>query len=218
MILGDFGNLDAPELCMTHFLIEDYFALNTHQNEKLCPYVFANVFESGAICFGDFFDRCPRDLRQAWNYYWETPFNRENSGYYEYHRDRCIGISSHSQAGHREGKCICACCVEICNCPCYCVQSHLFEQYLKECPSREFSFEENPQIIGKDSVILEVLSSQLIVIPKEIGTRLGLKGTKYPDIFLFVQREDETNYHCEVDQQPIIIPKALVQNGTAKTT
>jgi len=210
-------SVDVPELYLTHLLQEDQFLLNAHQNGLLAPYVFANVYDYGAICFGDFFDHCPQDLRQAWNYYWETPFNQENSEFYEYHKEKCLGTSSHSYAGHKESinnNCICACCIEICNCPCYCIQSHLFEQYLKDYSSREFNYAKDPNILSENSLLLEILSSKLIILPQILAATLGLKAQKYPDMFFFVLREDETFYHCALDHHTLQIPKAWIKHGT----
>jgi hypothetical protein len=212
-------SVDVPELCLTHLLREDQFLLNAHHKGLLAPYVFANVYDYGAICFGDFFDHCPQDLRQAWNYYWETPFNQENSEYYDYHQNRCLGVSQHSLAGHKnESHCICACCIEICNCPCFCVQSQLFEQYLKSYSSQKFKYIEDPVILRSDSLFLDVVSQHLIILPRALAATLGLKDQKYPDIFFFVLREDETSYHCAVDHVTLQIPKAWITNGTPTNT
>jgi len=207
--------IKISELYLTHLLYKNQFLLHAHQNGKFSPYLLANVYDYGVICFGDVFDHCPRDLRQAWNYYWESSFNQENSEYYDYHKNKCLGASKHTYAGHREEEnCICACCIEICNCPCYCIQSQLFNQYLAEYSQKKFKYCENPTILNVNSLRLEIRSPQLVVIPQKLAISLGLKDFKYPDIFLFVLNEDDTSYHCVLDQHQLPIPKAWFKNGT----
>lgn len=212
---ADTAQISVPELYLTHLLYEDKFLLHTHQNQRFAPYVLANVYEDGTICFGDVFDHCPKDLRQAWNYYWESPFNQENSSYYGYHKNKCLGVNKHTYAGHRDEKhCICACCVEICNCPCFCLESELFKQYLADCSQKEFNFCQNQTLVNANSLLLEAQTSKLVVIPQKLAISLGLKGNKYPDIFLFVLSEDTNTYHCVIDQQQIDVPKAWFKNGS----
>lgn len=222
-IYADNNQIKVPELYLTHLLHKDQFLLHTHQNDKFSPYLLANVYEYGVICFGDVFDHCPKDLRQAWNYFWESPFNQENSEYYDYHKAKCAGVSEHTYAGHRSGKwdedaCICACCIEICNCPCFCLESQLFNQYLTDYSEKKFKYSEKDMILNKDSLRLKIQSPQLAVIPQKLAATLGLKEYKYPDIFLFVLREDDTHYHCVIDQQQIPIAKAWFKDGTKRAT
>jgi hypothetical protein len=216
-VYAESNKIKVPELYLTHLLYKDQFLLHTHQNGKFAPYLLANVYEYGVICFGDVFDHCPKDLRQAWNYYWESPFNQENSEYYDYHKNKCVGVSQHTYAGHRQedrDTCICACCIEICNCPCFCLESQLFNQYLTEYSQKKFQFCAKPSIVNDNSLRLDIQSSQLVVIPQKLANLLGLKDNKYPDIFLFVLREDDTHFHCAIDQQQLPVPKAWFKNGT----
>jgi len=59
-------------------LIRPYtlWAIDTHRKSKIYgkPYLFANVYDSGSICFGTL---NPASLRQAYNYYWTSSFNAE---------------------------------------------------------------------------------------------------------------------------------------------
>lgn len=205
--------LEVPELCITHHFKNKSFGLYARIDGILTPYMLANVYEYGIICFGDVFDREPRDLRQAWNYYWESPFNDENSLFYDYHKEHCAGVSKHTYAGHDAlPNCICACCLEICCCPCYCVMSALFEEYLRTYRVKK-RIDRTNQIQNESFLKMDVISPKLLVLPASYAAALQLKEFKYPDIFVSVVSETDSHFVGQIDQQPVEIPKAWI-NGT----
>lgn len=209
------ATLDIPELYMSHRLMSQQFYLMFKSNHFI-PYGLANVYDYGVICFGDVFDRYPRDLRQAWNYYWESPFNQENSGYIDYHQLHCMGVVSHNYAGHRDGACICACCLNICNCACHCDQGQLFNNYLKSYKPIAHKSAKLPPVETADSLVFEVRAPKLLILPKSYAVPLGLKDYKYPDIYVGVTHEDENCYYGSLLGQAVTIPKEWAYDRKAK--
>jgi hypothetical protein len=94
------------------------------------------------------------------------------------------------------------------------VESQLFEQYLTNYADKAFQYASNPGILKNDSLVLNVLTPRLVILPGSFATTLGLKEQKYPDIVLFVLREDEGFYHCSIENTNFLIPKGWIKNGT----
>lgn len=209
--------IEVPELCITHLVAKDKYLLNHHQNGLFSKYVMANVYDYGVICFGDVIHKVPHDLRQAWNYYWASAFNQENSDYDDYHRNNCVGVKVHSYAGHKElDSCICACCIEICNCECYCNQIRVFNDYLRTYGKHGVQLRTNETIINSSTIRFNLASNHLIILPYTFKTNLGLSDYKYPDIFAFVTSEEPTEYRCLVGTSEVSIPKDWISNGNSK--
>ncbi|RJR08397.1 hypothetical protein C4588_05700 [Candidatus Parcubacteria bacterium] len=218
--ISDYGSvfnfsttIQIPQLCFSHLIKENKYSIHFYKDSLFAPYLLANVYDYGTVCYGDTLFQF-KDLRQAWNYYWGSSFNQENSKYYDYHRDRCLGAISHDYAGHREEEsCICACCIEICNCVCACNHSVLFKDYLESYPLSEPIYKKNPQIENTDSLIFKPISNQLLIIPPQYNTPLRLNSNKNIDNFACVISETDSIIKVLLNQQETDIPKEWLDNG-----
>lgn len=69
---------DIPSVYDIGTKVESYylFAHNTKFKKGIeaIPFAISNVFDNGAICFGDF---KPKSLKEAYNTFWNSPFNDE---------------------------------------------------------------------------------------------------------------------------------------------
>lgn len=192
-----------PELYLVHNLLQKEFSLLHKEGDSYAPYQVANVYKDGTICFGDLVE--PLDARQAWNYFWETPFNDDNSEFYDYHNHCCGGAVSHSYAGHRMQPCFCACCLDICICPCSCNMSELFIRYMQNYIPRKDTYKKNKRFA--ESLRFKPETKTLLVCPRSRAKSLGLKEGKYPDIFISVVEDNDTNYVGIVQNTEVLIPK-----------
>lgn len=77
-ILFSMGLSDIPTQDDVFGKVTSYFvfAHNTKKREKLygCPFGISNVYEDGGVCFGQF---NPGSLKEAYNTFWNSPFNTE---------------------------------------------------------------------------------------------------------------------------------------------
>jgi len=149
------GKLDVktPDIILTHSLkkpwvtnskTESYFAINRVDLTKkggihATPYQLANVYSSGHICFGE--TGSPKNLREANNLFWATPFNEDNCPYFENHPGTCTNKTHEylvcrmfGRGASQRGKklsCRCECCINECGCQCQCDLNAGFFDYLK---------------------------------------------------------------------------------------
>jgi hypothetical protein len=146
--------IDSPPFLLSHSLkkpwdtfdkIKEYFSINAVDSSKsdvikVTPYRFANVYSSGTICFGEIvlIGGMPQNLRQANNFFWATPFNEDNSPFFDIHSKNCDSRThdyyDHYDDFHRDcsyyalddidydfDACsVCPCCKGECNCRCMC--------------------------------------------------------------------------------------------------
>lgn len=168
------GKLDikTPSIILTHsiakpwakysktassFLDTDpYFSINRIDLKKrggihATPYRLSNVYSSGQICFGDtVFGGVPKNLREANNLFWSTPFNEDNCPFIENHPSLCknkdhefldhprtYGHGPRSRQPSRGVRatsirgCKCECCINECGCQCKCDLNKGFFDWLK---------------------------------------------------------------------------------------
>lgn len=71
-----YGDVPTPRTYKRVLRPYTLWVIDTQRKNKIYgkPYLFANVYESGKICFGNL---QPSSLRQAYNYYWTSSFNAE---------------------------------------------------------------------------------------------------------------------------------------------
>ena len=72
LFIGEYCDIPADHTVLNFYI----FGLNTRCPNIIygAPYMLANVYSSGRICFGSF---RPKNLRAAYNQFWTTPFNSE---------------------------------------------------------------------------------------------------------------------------------------------
>lgn len=141
--------IKTPDLILTHSIAKPwdaygkttpYYAINRIDLTKKAgifanPYQLANVYSSGHICFGDTtFGGVPRNLREANNIFWSTPFNEDNCPYFDDHLGHCYDKKheyldpTHPKLGKN---CRCECCINECGCICRCDLNKGFFEFLK---------------------------------------------------------------------------------------
>jgi len=168
--------ITVPNLIMSHTLrkpwvvcskLETYFSMHALDNKCIAdlwvlPYQLANIYPSGLICFGDVaMLGKPNNLRQANNYFWNSPFNDDNCPYLDRHYrdcetrrhdhydeqrikelqfarktlqadDRIKGLLNAEEELSQK----CCCCLNECTCTCECNLNEVFFQWLKKYSSR----------------------------------------------------------------------------------
>lgn len=157
------GSLDikTPDIILTHSIAkpwdeyskaDPYFSINRIDLKKgggihATPYQLANVYSSGQICFGETtFGGVPKNLREANNIFWSTPFNEDNCPFFENHPSVCKN-KDHDFLDHPRTPpatwaarnlrvkaikgCCCECCINECGCQCKCNLNKGFFAWLK---------------------------------------------------------------------------------------
>jgi hypothetical protein len=152
-------SLEIPDLIFSHSIkkpwkidskVKSYFSLFAIDLKKsdglyVTPFLLANVYNSGTVCFGETAN--VKNLRQANNYFWASPFNEDNCPYLRDHHINCP-TRGHQYYDHLEEDdlddeeledfdgCRCACCLGICECGCRCDLGKEFFQWIDNYPSK----------------------------------------------------------------------------------
>lgn len=165
------GKLDikTPDIIFTHSIAkpwtkyskaDPYFSINRIDLKKgggihATPYQLSNVYSSGQVCFGGTaFNGMPKNLREANNLFWSTPFNEDNCPFFENHPSVCKNkdheFLDHPQIPTSKSRpfgwgtpawkrprataikgCRCECCINECGCQCKCNLNKGFFDWLK---------------------------------------------------------------------------------------